>query len=253
MRFINRQLPIAEVAGALDLRFDGAKKIHCWHPERHKNGDSNASVGIRTSNNTVKCFGCDSRPMGPIDLTMDVRGLASGADAALWIAGKFNVPMIPAGKRLQEPERSRFRFGYESGLDLLIRSGLWSTLSAPAQSIAAVFSSMSDKGEPTAQEATIRLSYAGIKRYCGVTSPNAIRRGLLELGEIGFLRLPEAGLHRSPLRGAATYIVTPNSEELMELAHAFASQMRTEIEAERELRARRRKEKAREWIQKSSQ
>jgi hypothetical protein len=64
MRFINRQIKIAEVARALDLRLDGNSKIHCWHPERHKNGDRTASVGIRSTNNTVKCFGCDSKPMG---------------------------------------------------------------------------------------------------------------------------------------------------------------------------------------------
>jgi hypothetical protein len=65
MRFINREVAIADVARALDLRLDGTNKIHCWHTERHQNGDRTASVGIRCSNNTVKCFGCDSRPNRP--------------------------------------------------------------------------------------------------------------------------------------------------------------------------------------------
>src|SRR5438067_587179 len=104
MRHINCHVPVFELAGALELRLDGAGKIHCWHPERHKNGDRSASVGIRTGNNTVKCFGCDSKPMGPIDFVMDVLGLAA-ADAALWIAGRFDVPTIPAGKRLAEADR----------------------------------------------------------------------------------------------------------------------------------------------------
>src|SRR6185369_15788329 len=99
MRFINRELPIAEIAHALHLRFDGDRKIHCWHPERHKNSDRTASVGIRPGNNTVKCFGCDTRPIGPIDLVMDVLSMSSAANAALWIvAAGFNVPAIPAGK-----------------------------------------------------------------------------------------------------------------------------------------------------------
>jgi len=38
MRFVNRELPIAEVARALDLRFDGATMVHCWQPERHRHG-----------------------------------------------------------------------------------------------------------------------------------------------------------------------------------------------------------------------
>ncbi len=245
MRFINRELPVVDIARALSLRLDGASRIHCWHPERHKSGDQTASVGIRAANNTLKCFGCDSRPMGPIDFVMDVLGMISAADAALWIAGKFDVPAIPAGKRLEEPERSRFRVGYENGLELLVRSGLWGSLSGPAQSVAAVLSAMSEKSEPTAQEAPIRLSYAGIRRYSGVTSPNAIRKAILELGEIGFLRLPEAGLRRSPQRGAAKYLVTPNSNELSELAQAFWAQTKTEIAAERELRNRLKRKLAR--------
>ena len=85
MRYINREVRIREVAHALDFKFDGRSKIHCWHPDRHKHGDRTASVGIRASNNTVKCFGCVSKPMGPIDLVMDVLDTAA-ADAALWIA-----------------------------------------------------------------------------------------------------------------------------------------------------------------------
>lgn len=60
-----------------------------------------ASVGIRASNNTAKCFVCDSKPMGPIDLAMDVHGIGA-ADAALWIAERFTVPSIPARKRLAD-------------------------------------------------------------------------------------------------------------------------------------------------------
>jgi hypothetical protein len=249
MRFINRQLPIADVARALDLRLDGATKIHCWYPERHKNGDRTASVGIREKNNTVKCFGCNSRPMGPIDLVMDVKTLEA-ADSALWIAQRFVVPTIPAGKRISEPERFRNPVGHERGLELLIRSGLWGTLSEATRSIAPILLAMSDKQEPMDQEFSIHISYRGITRYSGVSSPNAIRNALLELGEIGFLRLPGAGLHRSPGRPASHYIVTPNSDELNELAQAFSAQMRSEIAAERDLRARLRNQKVRDWRQK---
>jgi hypothetical protein len=44
---------------------------------------------------------------------------------------------------------------------------------------------------------------------------------------------------------ASLYIVTPTSDELIELAHAFSEQMRAEIAAERELRDRLRKERIR--------
>jgi len=46
MRYINRQVPIVKVARALDLRLEGASKIHCWHPDRHKNGDRLDIPGI---------------------------------------------------------------------------------------------------------------------------------------------------------------------------------------------------------------
>ena len=47
MRFINRSVPIAEIAAALDLRSGQSGNLHCWHPERHQHGDRTASVGIR--------------------------------------------------------------------------------------------------------------------------------------------------------------------------------------------------------------
>jgi hypothetical protein len=244
MRYINRQVPIADIARALDLRLDGAGKIHCWHADRHKNGDRTASVGIRSTNNTVKCFGCDFLPIGPIDLVMDVLELGVG-DAALWIAGHFKVPTLPAGKRLAEPDRWRGRVGYERGLGLLVRSGLWGRMSEAARSIAPVLLEMSEKKESLDQESSIRISYAGISRYSGIRSPNAVRRALTELGEAGFLRFPDASLGRSPERLASLYIVTPNSDEMMQLAHASSAQMRTEVVAERELRTRLRRERIR--------
>ena len=87
----------------------------------------------------------------------------------------------------------------------------------------------------------------GIARYSGVRSPNAIRKALIELGEIGFLKFPEAGLRRGPDQPASAYIVMPNSDELYELAQAFSARMKTEIAAERELRRRLRSEKTRAW------
>jgi len=110
MRHINRNVPIVEVARVLNLRLDGANKIHCWHPDRHKHGDRTASVGIRTTNNTVKCFGCDSKPMGPIDFVMDVRGVVA-ADAALWIAAQFDVPTARGTRSMAKPSRIRVGVG----------------------------------------------------------------------------------------------------------------------------------------------
>jgi hypothetical protein len=237
MRFINREAPIAEVARELDLWLDGAGKIHCWHPERHQHGDRTASVGIRTSNNTVKCFGCDSNPMGPIDLVMDRLGIVGPADAALWIADRFTVPFIPARKRLTHIEPRRNRAGPERGLGLLIRSGLWATLSEPTKAIAAVLLEFAEKGTPLDETLSVQMAYRTISRYSGIQSPNAIRGALVELGEVGFLVLPEGP--RRPLdRTSAGYVITPNSQQLWELAQMTARQQQQEIAAEIELRRR---------------
>ena len=96
LRFINRKLPIIDVARALNLRIGTNGHIHCWHPERHQKGDRTAFVGIRKTNNTVKCFGCDVGPLGPADLVMDVLALENPGDAARWIAERFQVPELPS-------------------------------------------------------------------------------------------------------------------------------------------------------------
>jgi hypothetical protein len=124
MRYINREIRIADIARKLDLRLDGSSKIHCWRPDRHQHRDRTASVGIRATNNTAKCFGCGHGPIGPIDLVMDVLGMSSPADAALWIAERFPVPSIPARRPVPSLARA-YRVGYERGLGLLVRSGLW--------------------------------------------------------------------------------------------------------------------------------
>ena len=155
MRFINRELPIADVARALGLRFGGANMVHCWHPERHEHGDRTASVGIRASNNTVKCFGCDSKPMGPIDMVADVRGVGP-ADAALWIAERFTVPLVPARKHLAGTARRGERV--KSGLALMIRSGLWAELSPAAQAIAPVLLEIAEKERPADERRAVHIS-----------------------------------------------------------------------------------------------
>jgi hypothetical protein len=244
MRFINREVAIADVARALDLRLDGASKLHCWHPERHQHGDRTASVGIRASNNTVKCFGCNSKPIGPIDLVMDVLRMDSPADAALWIAARFTVPEIPKRKR-REDGLDRAPVGYERGLGLLIRSGLWARLSVPARLIAPVLLEFGEKIDAFGERLEVTMAYRTIARHSGLESHNAIRKGLVELSDAGFLILPPSSRGRSIERSSATYLVTPNSPDLWELAQTAARQAQKEIAAEVELRRRQRNERLR--------
>jgi hypothetical protein len=238
MRYINRKLSIAEVAAALDIRSGQSGNLHCWHPERHQNGDRTASVGVRKINNKVKCFGCDSKPMGPIDLVMDVLNVEP-ADAALWISNRFPVPEIPKGKNLENEDLPRWQVGLEDELGVLIRSGLWAQLSEATRVIAPVLVQFAENNRSTGT-ARVQMSYRAITRYSGIKSPNAIRRALRELNDFGWLELPGLGTSLGPGQPTAAYVITPHSDQLMEHANLQCKQEHTEIEIEREVRRRRR-------------
>lgn len=241
--WINRNLPITEVARRLGLRLGTNGLIHCWHPDRHHNNDRTASVGVRKTNNTVKCFGCacELGPIGPIDLVVDVMRLDSPAQAGLWIAEHFEVPTIPKRKHLKEPPRRIVRAGFEGDFGLLVQSGLWSRLSPPARAIVPVFLQFAQR-EDSRPIYHVQISYRAISRYSGIKSSNAVAKGVGELEEIHWLtrQRQESG---SPIKAVNSYVVTPESDELMELAHAMAAQMRNEIKVERELRSQQQAER----------
>ena len=238
LRFINRKIPIIEVARVLDLRFGDNGHIHCWRPELHEHGDRTASVGIRTTNNTVKCFGCGIGPLGPADLVSAVRGLKSPGEAARWISELFTVPKLARGKHLVQPERRIFQFGSESDIGLLVHSGLWAQLSAPARSIVPVLLEFANR-DPLKQTLTVQMSYRALARYAGVASHRAIAQALRELQEIHWLavaagpRDPGSG----PVRVVSNYLITPRSDEVLEIANANFARTRDEVETERKLRA----------------
>jgi hypothetical protein len=175
---------------------------------------------------------------------MDVMHMTHPADAALWIAARFDVPFVPR-RGPNRPANAPYQVGYEHGIGLLVRSGLWGTLSEAARCIAPVLLEMAEKVSPGCEEFALQMSYVAISRFSGVRSHRAIRKALLELTELGFLRQPCAGLRRLPQRSASHYIVTPLSDDLREGANAFAAQLRTEIAAERELRKRARQQRIR--------
>ena len=245
MRWINRNVPVMEVAQKLDLRVGEHGRVHCWHPENHHNGDRTASVGIRKKINTVKCFGsgCGVGPFGPIDLVMDALGLASPWESALWIAVRFNVPYLPKGAHVQQKHRTFRPAGFEDDIGLLVQSGLWAELSAPTRCIAPVLLLFANR-EPGKATATVKVSYRAIGRYSGVVSPNAISKAIGELEEIGWLK-KVAKQSAGPVAETGSYVLSPQGDDLMELANARARQMRTEIEAEKAVRKKQRETRRR--------
>ena len=238
IRFINGKIPVIEVAKLIDLRIGENGNIHCWRPELHQNGDRTASVGIRQTNNTVKCFGCGIGPLSVIDLVMAALGLDNPGDAAQWVAARFEVPEIARGKHIVEPERSIFQFGRESDIGLLVHSGLWAKMSPAARAIVPVLLELAER-EPRDQPRSVTISYVALMRFSGIGSPNCVSAALRELEQIHWLcvfagrREPGSG----PVRATSTYLLTPRSDELMELAQANYRQMRDEIANQRKLRA----------------
>jgi hypothetical protein len=240
LRFINRKVPVLDVARALDLKIGANGNIHCWRTELHQNGDRTASVGIRRLNNTVKCFGagCGIGPLGPVDLVMSVLGVKRVIEAAQWIADRFAVPELAPKKRLQHLDRRVFQYGHESDLGLLVHSGLWAGLSPTARAVVPVLLELAERDTAT-RVLGIQISYVALGRYAGTSSPNAIAAALRELQEMGWLSISpgrsEPG--SAPVRATSAYVLTPRSDQLLELANENCAQMRREIELERELRA----------------
>jgi hypothetical protein len=238
--WINKNLSIAEVAQALDLQFGTNGLIRCWHPDKHQHGDRTASVAIRQTNNTAKCFGngCGVGPFGPTDLVGDVLGFESALEAGLWIAERFPVPCIKARKHLEQPRRLILRAGFEGAFGLLVQSGLWARLLPATRSIIPVLLTFVERD---ADKTTYRLtmSYRAVSRYSGVKSPNAIKAALKELEELGWLRHTSART-QNVLREATMFELTPESDAVNEHANMLARQTREEIQAERDLRKKQR-------------
>lgn len=238
IRFINRKIPVQEVGRALGLRTGSNGNIHCWRLELHQNGDRTASIGIRKTNNTVKCFGCDLGPLGVVDLVLAVLHLENPGEAARWVAERFDVPEVPRGAHIVEPGRRTFQFGRESEIGLLIHSGLWAKLSPVARALVPVLLELAarDSGKHTL---SATISYRALMRYGGISSPNGVSAALRELEQIHWLAVLAGGREpgSGPVRAASTYLLTPRSDELFELANANCKQMRDEIESQRELRA----------------
>jgi hypothetical protein len=246
LKWINRQLPIADVALRLGLRFGQGGMIHCWHPERHQNDDRTPSVSIMASTNRIKCFGCNSKLMSVVDLVMDVHAVDVRA-AAEWLATNFNVPRIRKGKHLQAatPARS-FMVGHEQPIELLVKSGIWAGLSPQAQRIVPVLFYFAERQHQNTF--LVRIAYRRIMRYSGVRSFTSMSKALKQLEEIGWLKpAPSGGSVRSGaiLREVSSYVLTPFSDELCDLANGTTAEIRAEIEAERELREEQRRARRR--------
>lgn len=75
-------LPVEAVMVALGTSTPGTGLWHCPRPDRHTNGDANASM--RVDKGRARCFRCDPEKVDALRLTADVRG-CSFDEAASWL------------------------------------------------------------------------------------------------------------------------------------------------------------------------
>jgi hypothetical protein len=250
MAWINRNVPVLEVARTLQLEIADQGRIRCWHPDHHENRDRTASVGIRKVNNTVKCFGngCGVGPFGPIDFVKDVLSLRSPHEAAIWIAERFVVPYLRPRAHLPKRPVPIQPAGFEGEIGILIGSGLWADLRESTRCIAPALLFLGTR-EPGKPKWLVKASFRTIGRYSGIRSPSAISRALTELQEIAWLEKAtgqSASVGRAGLvRETNTYVINPESNELVDLAQARAKQIREEIEAEKQMRKEARTKRSR--------
>lgn len=185
LAWINRRLPIADVAKALELCFGQGGMIHCWHPERHQNGDRTASVGIHKVTNRVKCFGCDTPLIGVVDLVMEV--LATDLKGAIrWLEDHFQLHHKPKGKHLESRGEERpYQIGYEGPIELLIKYGIWASLAPPTRAIAPVLLAFAERAEK--DTFIVTFSYRGILRNSGVRSFSSVSKAIEQLKGIGWV------------------------------------------------------------------
>jgi hypothetical protein len=64
---------------------------HCPRPDRHTNGDANAS--LKAAKGTVRCYRCDAEPVDSLRLTTDVLG-ASADEAADWLLSEARLARL---------------------------------------------------------------------------------------------------------------------------------------------------------------
>jgi hypothetical protein len=229
-KYIRNHIPVAEVALALELEVAG-NKIRCWRPEKHQHGDRTPSVGIDTKRNRVRCFVCDELEYSAIDLVQKVKGLDT-YDAIKWIAARFRVLSIPKGRHLGNavPFRSVSRVGLGGMLEMVVRSGLWASLTPSEKAVLPVLCALSDHTTEG-----VCVSYRGIRRFSGIGSDTTVARVLHRFEQMHLLNI-HRGKDDDGLRVCNRYELTLDDPRLHQLMTELREWEEKEIDAERQCR-----------------
>lgn len=84
--------PIEETLDRLGAQLDEETGLwHCPRPDRHTNGDANAS--LKVAKGLVRCYRCDAEAVDSLRLTADTMGI-SVDEAAVWLKSDARLPRL---------------------------------------------------------------------------------------------------------------------------------------------------------------
>ena len=236
--YIRTKVSIVAVSQELGLVVTG-NRAHCWRTERHRNGDANPSISFWKKRNKGRCFVCDPHVWSTLDLVM----LYLECDlpmAVSWITDRFLVPPLPKGCHIKKREAwsPRFTSGVaENVVTMLVRSGIWSSLSRAERSILPTLITFTDRETGLAQ-----ISYFGLMRYSGVASQATIAAAIRHFEQMRLLQIVrmrgELGFRR-----VNQYRLTLDDPDFQTMVIKVFQNQRDEIELEKQLRFEQRKTK----------
>ncbi len=244
LRFIKEKIPITDVARELGLKVRDRYRAHCWRVENHKNGDADPSIRFHRKTNKWRCFVCDERAQSNLDLVLMLLGCDFPA-AVAWMCERFAVPLARPGKHITQRQHwnPTYRVGYSgSHMEWLVRSGLWSELTASERSVLGVFDVFTDT-----ETNDVTISYRGIMRFAGIRSHTTVRRALRRFQQLGVLEIVRS-VGGDGFRSVNSYRLTFDSPKFRSIVNEIYRRQREEIELERsfwlEERKRRKRDKA---------
>ena len=230
MRYIRREIPIADVARELGIRVSGRNAAHCWR-DGHQNGDRTPSMSFRR--NRARCHVCDADSMSVIDLVIKFQELDPSRglkQATEWLCARWPVPTIAKSAKLSRPERwAASPVGISSfPLERFVRSGVWAALDDAGRAVLPALFCFTEKNE-------VCVSYRALARYAGKASDATIAKALQRLKQLGILEaLPKMG---NNFRDAGRYRFTLDSPKFQAAISEIHARLKLESGAERELRA----------------
>ena len=234
--YIRNKISIAAVARDLGMAVNGYR-AHCWRPESHRNGDADPSVRFQKKQNRGRCFVCDPHSWSTIDLVMSVLGYAL-PEAISWFTERYTVPPLPKGAHVVKRETwtPRFRAGdTRTVIEMLVRSGLWSTLSHAERSLLPALTTFADQDSGIAT-----ISYGGLMQYSGIGSSATISKAVKHFEQMKFVRVVGVAA-AGPLRHVNQYHFDFDDPDFHAMVSRVFQQQRAEIELEKQLRAEARK------------